>query len=62
MQLYTDCRNKRQEHGKREMKGCIKVLTKYFPDLFLTFAEAMGRLQMENYILYVTIFKIYKLN
>lgn len=44
------------------MKGFIKVLTKYFPDLFLTFAEAVGRVQMENYILDVTIFKIYKLN
>ena len=63
MQLYTDCRNKSQEeHGKRETKGFIKVLAKYFPDLVLIFAEATARVQMENYIPYVMIFKIYKLN
>lgn len=59
MQLYTDCRDKKQEeHGKeREMEGFIKVFAKCFPDLPLTVAGPRARVQMDNYMPYVKYLK-----
>lgn len=44
------------------MEGINKVFAKCFPDLLLTFAGPRPRIQIENYMPYVSIFESYKLS
>lgn len=61
-----DCRDKRHEgYGRereREIEGFNKVFVKCFLALPLIFAGPGARVQMENYIPYVKLFKSYKLS
>lgn len=62
---YTQTVGIRAEKGignEREMEGINKVFAKCFPDLLLTFAGPGPRIQIENYMPYVSIFESYKLS